>query len=182
MRAPREEFLLALLYRHPELRADKGRVSVELFTLAENRELFRRWEESEDVSEDEPWLFDQRQRIVATLIHVNDTESVRAAFLDCVARMEQARMKAVKEASALALAEGEASLSHGRTVRPGEAAAIARAQWEAGTSEEAQEDADSPSLEGLASQLLQDTEAGLRRFHRSLIDSSHGNQGSRPTG
>jgi DNA primase len=185
VRAPREEFCLALLYRHQELCTDAETLDEDLFTLAENRELFRRWRDGGDVSEDEPWLFEQKARIDSTLIHVIDTDSVKAAFSDCVARMEQARMKAVKEASALALAEGEASLSHvlpAQRGRTGEAAAIAKAQWEAGTGREALADADDTSLEGLASQLLKDTEAGLRRFHRSLVDSSHGNQGSRPTG
>jgi hypothetical protein len=184
-RAPREEFLLALLNRHPELLGASSELAEDLFTLGENRELFRRLVAGAAVSEEEPWLWEQHQRIVATLIHVSDTESVKAAFLDCVARLERAKMKAVKEASALALAEGEASLSYGgssREGRPGDAAAIARAQWEAGTREEAFEDTADSSIEGLASQLLKDTEAGLRMFHRGLIDSSHGNQGPLPTG
>jgi DNA primase len=182
-RAPREEFCLALLYRRPELASLAGEADEDLFTLGENRELFRRVQAGSSVSEEEPWLWEQYQRIISTVIHVTDTESVRAAFLDCVARLKQARMKAVKEASALALAEGEARLSFDRNgIRPGEAAAIARAQWEAGTREEASEEQIDPSIEGLASQLLQDTEAGLRLFHKSSIDSSPGSQGSLPAG
>jgi hypothetical protein len=88
-------------------------------------------------------------------------------------------MKAVKEASALALAEGEASLSTGLSREgPGQVAAIAKAKWEAGTPEEASEER---LDEIVASQLLQDMEAGLR-FHQRLIDSSRGTQGDRPTG
>jgi hypothetical protein len=88
-------------------------------------------------------------------------------------------MKAVKEASALALAEGEASLSTGASREgPGQAAAIAKVRWEAGTPQEAPEEGPD---EVVASQLLQDMEAGLR-FHQRLIDSSRGVQGERPTG
>ena len=101
-----------------------------------------------------------------------------AALLDCLARFQQARMKAVKEATALALAEGEASLSGTSQVRTGQVAAIAKAQWEAGSDQEAQED-DLAST--VASQLLQDTQAGLRIYER-LIEISRGGQGDRPTG
>ncbi|HXH21658.1 MAG TPA: DNA primase [Dehalococcoidia bacterium] len=182
-RAPREEFALALLRRHPHL-AEIGReYSDEVFTLAENRELFRRYLRGEEATEEEIWLWEAQKRIDSTLVHVTELEAVKAAFSDCLARLEQARMKAVKEAGALAIAEGEASLSSGPSRRgPGQVAAIAKARWEAGPNSEAPEDGqDEASPEGLASQLLQDMEAGLR-FHQRLIDSSRGNQGDRPTG
>jgi DNA primase len=185
VRSLREEFCLALLYRHPELAPEAAAIDPEWFTMSENRELFRRWSAGQEVTEEDAPLWEHYQRVLATLIHVSDTAAVKAAFLDCVARMEQARMKAVKEASALALAEGEASLSTGKAldprVTPGQVAAIARDRWEAGNAHEAPEDSLDASLEGLASQLLHDTEVGLR-FHRRLIDSSQGNQGTRPTG
>jgi hypothetical protein len=76
-------------------------------------------------------------------------------------------MRAVKEASALALAEGEAG------VRPGQVASIARARLGEGESEE--EDADEQA-EFVASQLLEDTENGLRLFRR-LIEGSRTDQG-----
>ena len=93
---------------------------------------------------------------------MSETAEAEAAFLDCVDRLEQVRMRAVKEASALALAEGEAG------VRPGQVASIARARMGAGNSEETSEDAET---ENVASQLLEDMEAGLR-FHRRLIEGS----------
>src|SRR5581483_3049388 len=97
VRSPREEFCLALLYRHPELAAEAVDIDPEWFTMSENRELFRRWSAGQEVTEEDPALWEHYQRVLGTLIHVSDTEAVRAAFLDCVARMEQARMKAVKE-------------------------------------------------------------------------------------
>ncbi len=181
MRSPREEFTLALLQRHPELAPRAGALNEDLFTLSENRELFRRLTLGQPVSEDEVGLWEPYQRVIATPIHVSETAAIEAAFFDCVARLEQARMKAVKEASALALAEGEASLSNGHPSLeggPGEVAAIAKAKWEAGNQEEALEDRAEDSV---VSQLLRDMEAGLR-FHRGLIDSSRGSQGDRPIG
>ena len=179
VRSLREEFALALLARHPELGQEAREASGELFTLGENREIFRRLMAGEGISEEEIGLWEAYQRIVSTQIHVNEMAAVRAAFLDCLARLQQARMKAVKEASALALAEGEASLSEGPSREgPGQVAAIAKAKWEAGTPDEASEE----RLDDIvASQLLQDMEAGLR-FHQRLIDSSRGAQGDRPIG
>jgi hypothetical protein len=166
---------------HADLAGRSPDLREELFTLSENRELFRRLSAGEGVSEDDAGIWEQYQRVRSTPVHVSDTADIEAAFFDCVARLEQARMKAVKEASALALAEGEASLSsespsaEGRT---GQVASIAKARWQAGKDLEAPED--SPD-DRVASQLLTDMEAGLR-FHQRLIDSSRGNQGERPTG
>lgn len=180
VRSAREEFCLAILREHPELAEKAPALREDLFTLAENRELYRRFRSGQEVPEGDPGIWEQYQRILSTAVHVHDTEAIEAAFLDCVARLEQARMKAVKEASALALAEGEADLSMdpSREGRPGQVAAIARARWEAGAKEEAFEERPD---EILASQLLQDMEAGLR-FHRRNIDTSRGNQGEVPPG
>jgi hypothetical protein len=79
-------------------------------------------------------------------------------------------MRAVKEASALALAEGEAG------VRPGQVAAIARAKLGAGENEGDDGDIEA---EALASQLLEDTENGLRLF-KPLIEGSRSDQAGRP--
>jgi DNA primase len=169
-RQPKEEFLLALLYRTHEVGHLSNRVSEDLFSLSENRELFRRWRRGEAVEEDDEWLWEHYQRLLETRIPPIETVGLEEAFLDCVARLEQARMKAAKEASALALAEGEAG------VRPGQVASIARTWLEAGKKEEAQED--DPELTA-ASQLLEDMEAGLR-FHRKLMDGSRPDQSRTP--
>jgi hypothetical protein len=143
--------------------ADRGKeLTQDLFYISENRELFRRWQASEPVLEDESELWEHYQAIIGVDLPIIETEEAEKAFLDCVQRLEHAKIRAVKEASALALAEGEAG------VRPGQVASIARARMEAGNSEETSEDA---QTENVASQLLEDMEAGLR-FHRRLIEGS----------
>ena len=160
--AAREAYLLALLHRVPAL-ADQGReLDAELFYMSENRELFRRWRLSEPVTEEESELWELYQAVMAANLPVIETNEAETAFLDCVHRLERAKIRAVKEASALALAEGEAG------VRPGQVASIARARMGAGSAEETQED---EATAIAASQLLQDMEAGLR-FHRRLNEGS----------
>lgn len=154
-RAPREEYLLALLYKGPVGHL-ANRVSEDLFTLSDNVELYRRWLGSEPVEEDDPWLAESYRRVMGTPIPVIETHQLEAAFLDCVDRLQQVRMRLAKEASALALAEGEAG------VRPGQVASIARTWLEAGHKEDAQED---DPEQVVASRLLEDMEAGLK-FHR----------------
>jgi len=180
--AAKEEFCLALLYLKPELGRLADELSEELFSLSENRELFRRWRAGEAVLEEETELWEHYQNVLKTRVHVTETEQAEVALLDCVERLEQGRMRAVKEASALALAEGEAG------VRPGQVASIARAKLSpstgsgrgAGSGEESPEDAD-PEVVGAASRLLEDMEAGLR-FHRRLIEGQHPDHpGSRST-
>lgn len=160
-REKREEYCLALLYTMPELAHLATDVPEELFSLSENRELFRRWwandPPSPESEEDDFGLADHYKEVIGTRLGITETAQAEAAFLDCVARLEQARMKSVKEASALALAEGEAG------VRPGQVASIALARLEAGTNEDAFED---DEAEAVASLLLKDTFAGLNLYRR----------------
>jgi hypothetical protein len=157
-----EEFCLALLQRDPQLR-DSG-LSLEggLFTLSENRELFERWRNGEPIAEDEP-LWEHYQKIVATRTPQVDTGQGQAAFLSCVARLEKARIKAAKEASVLALAEGEAG------IRPGQAAAIALERLVAGEPEAAGDDSTPESA--LSTLLLRDA-----RLNRLLHGSGAENR------
>jgi hypothetical protein len=121
-RAPKEEFCLALLFREPAL-AEHGRALDEvLFSLSENRELFRHWRAGEAVTEDDEGLWEQYQLVLATRAPQLETGQGEEAFLNCVASLEQVRMRAVKEASTLAIAEGEAG------IRPGQVASIARSR------------------------------------------------------
>src|SRR3954470_20930434 len=66
LRNPREEFALAMLFLRPEVAPHGLGVSDELFTLSENRELFRRWCLNETVSEDESELFEHLQEVLKT--------------------------------------------------------------------------------------------------------------------
>jgi hypothetical protein len=164
--AAKEEFCLALLFREPALAQLGLKLSDDLFSLSENRELFRRWRAGESVVEEEEGLWEHYLDVIGTRIAVSETAQAEVAFLDCMDRLEQARMRAIKEASALALAEGETG------VRPGQVASIARAMIGAGEHEDAPGDAEA---EAVASRLLDDMEAGLR-FHRRLIESSRPDQ------
>jgi len=162
MRDKREEFALALLYLTPEL-SDLGRgLPDDIFNLSENRELFRRWREDVVTSEEETELWEHLQEVLKTRMHISEMQQAQEAFLDCVGRLEQGKMKAVKEASALALAEGVAG------VRSGHVVAIARARQETGTAQEGNGD---QLEEAAASLLLEDTEAGLK-LYRPLIEGS----------
>jgi DNA primase len=158
--ASKEAFALALLYNAPSLRSLGENLDEAIFSMSENRELFRRWRDEQLVLEDEGVLFEHYQTVMTTRIPVNETEQVERAFLDCVERLRRYTIRTVKEASALALAEGEAG------VRPGQVASIARARLGAGTTAEQEEDEEASAV---ASQLLEDMEAGLR-FHRRLIE------------
>jgi len=161
-----EAYLLSLLHRVPAV-AERGKdLDEDLFDISENRELFRRWRLSEEVSEEESELWELYQAVMQANLPVIETNEAESAFLDCVLRLKHAKIRAVKEASALALAEGEAG------VRPGQVASIARARLEAGNAEETSED---EATAIAASQLLQDMEAGLR-FHRRLIEGSRSDQ------
>jgi hypothetical protein len=131
-------------------------LSDDVFTLSENREIFRRWRNREAVSEDESWVWEHYQSVLATRIPVTETAQAEVAFLDCVARLQEVKMRAVKEASGLALAEGIAG------VQPGQVASIARARMETGVSGDSPEEA----AEVAASLLLEDTENSRRLFQR----------------
>ena len=158
--ASKEAFALALLYNVPALRSLGEDLDEHLFALSENRELFRRWRDLELVLEEEGALYEHYVAVTGTRIPFSETEQLERAFLDCVERLRRYTIRTVKEASALALAEGEAG------VRPGQVASIARARLGAGTTEELEEDHEASAV---ASQLLEDMEAGLR-FHRRSIE------------
>jgi DNA primase len=164
--AQREAFCLALLYTSPGLRKLGLELSESLFTMSEHRELFLRWREGKPTTEDEEALWEPLQAILATKIPFSETAQLEKAFLDCVERLERVTIRAVKEASALALAEAEAG------VEPGKVASLARAKMGAGKAEETIEDADTVAV---ASQFLEDMEAGLR-FHRRLIEGPNSDQ------
>ena len=129
--------------------------------MSENQELFRRWRAERAVQEEDGELWEHFLALLETRLPTSETSQLEVAFLDCVRRLEQVRIKAIKEASALVLAEGEAGL------RPGQVASIARIRLGAGEEEAMEDDAVSTA----ASQLLDDMEAGLN-FHRGLIEGS----------
>jgi DNA primase len=155
----REEFCLALLFKAPNLAGHGAALDEQLFSLSENRELLRRWRESLPILEEEG-LWEHFQEVLQTHTPQIEMGKAEEAFLDCVALLQDSRMRAAKEASALALAEEEAG------VRPGRVATIA---WQrlAGHNEESADEA----VESAAATLLEDMRAG-QRYHRQRIEDS----------
>ena len=162
MRSKREEYVLALLHLIPDIASLGKGLPDDLFNLSENRELYRRWRDDLPTLEEESELWEHLQDVLKTRLGISETQQAQEAFLDCVGRLEQGKMKAVKEASALALAEGVAG------VRSGHVVAIARARQETGNANEGNGD---ELAEAAATLLLEDTEAGLN-LYRQLIEGS----------
>jgi hypothetical protein len=154
----REEFCLALLFNVEALTPKAGALTESMFSLSENRELFRRWRAADPVREEESELWEHYQDVIQT--RLPETGLLEVAFLDCVRRLEDDRIRAVKEASALALAEGLAG------VQQGQVASIARTRLGGGESDGAENEA----VEAAVSLLIEDTEASRRLFERKLRD------------
>jgi DNA primase len=167
-REPREEYLLALLLRHPVLRSQGRALSPDLFSLSENRQLFEAWriaagQEAEDVMEETRRLLPEElhghlENVLARKIPPFQAEEAGKALEDCMWRIEQRKLELEKLASSLALAESE------QEVGPARLAELARSIQE-GTLPSSQE-ADF-TLEA-ATALVEDTEAGIRVHRRPL--------------
>ena len=108
-REPGEEFCLALLLRHLELRSEGTALSPELFLLSQHRAIFAAWRETPDLEstraalpvELHPYLEQFLQRDMPFL----EGTQLREAFQDCVRRIEFRRLSAAKQASSAALAD-----------------------------------------------------------------------------
>jgi DNA primase len=112
LRDMREEYCLALLLRYPELRADGLALSPDVFWHSENRELLQAWQGCADEEEMRQAiaveLEEHLQRIAAMNVPPFDERGARAALCDCLRRLEQRDLEAVKQASSAALAAREA--------------------------------------------------------------------------
>jgi DNA primase len=161
----REEFCLALLLRHPELREDGLALSLELFWHIENRQLLGVWQDCEDIEDLAQVLPEELeghlQRLGGLDLPPFEPQEAKAALRDCVGRLKQRELEAVKQASSAALAAREAE---GRTTE--EELAAAAAAWQAGPpSAEAPTEEISP-----VATLLRDTEIGLRLHQDSKME------------
>ena len=112
LRDMREEYCLALLLRHPELRADGLALSPDVFWYSENRQLLQVWQGCSDVEEMRQAiaveLEEHLQRIAAMNVPPFNEQKARAALHDCLRRLEQRDLEAIKQASSAALAAREA--------------------------------------------------------------------------
>jgi len=157
-REPAEEFCLALLLRHPELRAQGVDFSPELLLFGEHRAIFAAWRDSPDLDtlrdalpeEVHPHL----DRILARDLPVLEGAPLQDALRDCVRRIEIRRLLAAKQASASQLADPEAREEMGAAVEE------AHLLWEGGDRGAGPDDAS--HRQQLAAALVDDMERGHR--------------------
>ncbi len=142
----REEFLLALLLRYPQLRKEGLDLPEELLWESENRQVLRAWkqsEESEAVKEAVPLeLQAYAERLTQRRLPSFDAREAREALQDCQRRLEHRRMEAEKQAIGALLAAREeefgatalveALAAQANDEQTGEALSLHRRDMEAG--------------------------------------------------
>jgi DNA primase len=108
-REPGEEFCLALLLRHPELRPRGEALSQDLFILGEHRAIFDAWHTSDDIEAIRESLSDDLRpsvdRILERELPFLDGTTLQTALADCVRKIGRDRLRQAKLASAAALTE-----------------------------------------------------------------------------
>jgi DNA primase len=148
---PREEFVIALLLRYPDLRGEASEISEDLLWESENRQVFaayKRHLELEDVKIGLPAeLVAHFERLVSKKLPPFDTKQAREALLDSLGKLEKRQLEVEKRATASLLATREEELG-------------ARAFAEAALA--VSEPDDSDDVRELAALQLQDMETGLR--------------------
>ena len=173
----REEFCLALLLRYRELREDGLALSPELFWHTENRQVLEAWQsasggqETEELAQVMPEeLEGHLQRVSSVDLPPFEPAEAKAALRDCVGRLKQRELEAIKQASSAALAAREAE---DRTTE--EELAAAAAAWQAGA---VPSDATAESASGGSpvAALLRDTEIGLRLHQDSKMEQDEEDQ------
>jgi hypothetical protein len=161
----REEFCLALLLRYGELREDGLALSPELFWHTENRQLLEAWQgcpDGDELIQVVPEELEGHLRQVGGLdLPPFEPQNARAALRDCVGRLKQRELEAIKQASSAALAAREVEA---RSTE--EDLATAAEAWRAGSIAEE----GSPEDMSPVSALLRDTEIGLRLHQDSRVE------------
>ncbi len=108
----KEEELLGLLFRHPELKALVDDLSPEHFGREKTRLLFIAWRQAEDggwVDTLPPELADYYRELAARPLPGDDPERAGESFRDRVRLLEAARLRRVQQLRDLAIAEAEAA-------------------------------------------------------------------------
>ncbi|UCH86408.1 MAG: DNA primase [Dehalococcoidia bacterium] len=168
LRDAREEYLLALLLRHPELRPDGLALSPDLLWYSENRQLLQAWQRSSDVEETRQAVIvelqEHLQRIAATNVPPFGEQGAKAALYDCLRRLEQRDLEAIAQANSAALAAREAE-DGPASIEELEVAAQAL------RSGSPPEDIASGEASQMAALLLKDTEIGIRLHRSSKIET-----------
>ena len=107
----REEFLLTLLLRYPELREEGLEVREDLLWESLNRQILACWKRSAELEavkaelplELEPYL----ERLIVRKMPAFDPAQVREAFRDCILRLQRRALEAEKQAVSALLATRE---------------------------------------------------------------------------
>lgn len=178
-REPQEEFLLALLLRHPEIRKEGTSLSQDLFSLGEHRAIFAAWRETpqldalrESLAEElHPYL----ERVLARELPFLEGTRLREALEDCVRRIELRRLSQAKQASAAALSEP--GLQEYMSAAVQEAVALQAARSGTMPEEALPPNGDARASE-LAATLVEDSEMGRRLHHPALEPRMAGTEAS----
>lgn len=113
---PAEEQCLCLLLKHPELRDKAKGLSPEHFEHSENREIFIAWRNTTDLDELLSTIDTDLQEHVKTLceraLPPTDEKKMEEALLSCIRRLEQQKLRTLKEQERLLLSDAE---SEGRS-------------------------------------------------------------------
>jgi DNA primase len=163
--AAREEFCLALLLRHPDLREDGLALTPELFWHSENRQVLEAWQGCADVEQMREAVAEELeahlQRVSGLDLPPFDPQEAKAALRDCVGRLKQRELEARKLAvsAVVAAREDQGPLTE-------EELAAAAAAWQAGSVPQEEETEDMTPV----AVLLRDTEIGLRLHQDSKME------------
>ncbi len=160
-----EEYCLALLLRHPELREEGLALSPELFWHTENRQVLEAWQTCPDGEEMSQVLPEELETHLQRLSGIDlppfEPQEARVVLRDCLGRLKQRELEAIKQASSAALAAREAE--GGPTQEELAAAAVA---WQAGS---LPANVGAEDVSPVAA-LLRDTEIGLRLHQDSKTE------------
>ncbi len=152
----REEFLLALLLRYPELRAEGLEVREDLMWESANRQVLASWKQAAELDavkrglplELEPYV----ERLLSRKIPAFDLHLAHEALRDCVLRLKRRALEAEKQAVSAQLANLEEEIG---------ASALVEATLSAAGNNEAEE---------LVKLQLRDLETGLKLHGRERSD------------
>jgi len=98
--SPLEQYCLALLFQYPELKAESTALSPDHFENTENRELFVKWQQSDDPASLENSLDITLQEHLQSLLSrdfpptLKENEAIRRETIDdCVMRLQERRLR-----------------------------------------------------------------------------------------
>lgn len=163
-RAPKEEFLLALLFRYPDLRAAGIALAPELFEQSENRTLFEGWAGSSGEGESferslAPDLRPHFERITHITLPTYDDPALERALRSTVWGIEQQRLRNAKRARAAVVADIAAQDGQQVVER-------AHSAWQAGAPAGVHDGEDEADP---ATAFVEDMEVGLQ-VHQRLLE------------